>query len=125
MIDVEKAKKAMASGLAATCAWCEHFWEWTDRQKNTSGCMKEGCGGPSVHMAFPKYKGPWSPREKYCFLCGKEADAVADIDGNGMIGVCEHHISKLKMILKSGGRPVVVKEEEKVPLFDYVDRKGE
>lgn len=38
--------------------------------------------------AFPNYKGPWSPKEKYCFICGRNADASVDIKGKGLVGVC-------------------------------------
>jgi len=110
--------KAVESGLAATCAWCERFWETTEKMDGMSGCRVKGCGGPASRMAFPKYKGPWSPKEKYCFLCGRTADAMVDIGGRGAIGVCDDHIPKLKQILNSGGSKVVIKEGGKVPLFD-------
>lgn len=117
MLDHVKAKEAVKSGLAAVCAWCEHYWEATDqRPSNHSGCIIKKCGGPSVHMAFPEYKGPWNPKEKYCFLCGKSADAIVDISGKGAIGVCDDHVSRLKEILSSNGKAVVIQDKQVLAL---------
>ena len=117
MLDPKKAEEAVKSGLAAVCAWCEHYWETSDKKpENHSGCIRAKCGGPIIHRAFPEYKGPWSPKEKYCFLCGKSADAMVDIHGSGTIGVCSDHMTKLKEILASNGRNVVIQEKKVITI---------
>ena len=111
MIEILKAEQAINSGLVAICAWCEHYWNATDqRPVNHSGCVMGKCGGPLMRKAFPLYKGPWKIKTKYCFICGKESTASVDINNQGMIGICEEHIPKLKELLKTG-KPVVIKEK--------------
>jgi len=112
MLDKVKAEQAVKSGLAAICAWCEHYWIARDlKPENHSGCVRYECGGPLAHKAFPSYKGPWSPKAKFCFLCGKSADAMVDIHHHGELGVCGEHIQKLKELLAEKGKKVVVREE--------------
>jgi len=116
MLDKVKVGQAMESGLAAICAWCEHYWEATDQKPDGhSGCVLKDCGGPLLHRAFPRYKGPWSPKEKFCFICGKHADAAAEIGRTGMVGVCNEHMEKLKSLLTSR-KPVTIRERV-VPLI--------
>jgi len=118
MLDKMKVEPAIRSGLAAICAWCEHYWVASDQMpEDHSGCVKPQCGGPASHRAFPLYKGPWRPKEKFCFLCGKGADEMVDIQNSGSIGVCEEHVSKLKELLTAGNGKVVVREEV-VPVLD-------
>ena len=112
MLDVVKIKEAVESGLVAVCAWCEHYWEATSKKpEGHSGCVKNECGGPLTYKAFPLYKGPWSPKEKYCFLCGKDADSLADIGGKGAIGICKEHVPTLKELLNKR-KPVNIKEKK-------------
>jgi len=114
MLDDLKVDQAMRSGLAAICAWCEHYWEDSGKRPvNHSGCVQD-CGGPLVHGSFPRYKGPWSPKHKFCFICGKMADAAVDIGGKGMIGVCDDHALLLKSLLTT--RKTVTIREKVVPI---------
>jgi hypothetical protein len=117
MLDAAKAVQAIQSGLAAICAWCEHYWDATDNKpEGHSGCVMYECGGPIVHKSFPLYKGPWNPKVKYCFICGKNADAMAAVHHQGALGVCADHIQKFKDILEANGKRVNVKEREVVTL---------
>lgn len=117
MLDKVKVEQAVKGGLAAICAWCEHYWvDSGNRPEGHSGCSKKECGGPLSHRAFPLYRGPWSPKEKYCFFCGKSAEGMVDLGGRGSMGICGEHVSILKKLLKSNGENVKIREES-VPII--------
>ena len=116
MITAEMAKREIAMGLSAICAWCEHFHDAKLRGEMIS-CGKRDCGGPSKNRAFPQYKGPISGKlASICFICGEEADAGIGI-GGGVIGVCnrkgpggETHLEKFKGMITEPGKRLVVNE---------------
>lgn len=115
MIDEKVAQAEIEVGLSAVCAWCEHFHN--GRRDGMVSCGKN-CGGPSVGMSFPEYKGPMDGRfATFCFICGKEADSAIEIGGR-MVGVCnrkgpggETCFDKFKILIQRiPNRKVVVKE---------------
>lgn len=116
MVTKEMAEREMSTGLSAVCAWCEHWHNNKDR--NHEVVCGQSCGGPKRGMAFPKYKGPWEGSlVRLCFVCGDEPDAMAEIKGQGMVGVCSFHVGHMKKILASpnGKSPIVRERWNPVP----------
>lgn len=117
MISREIAIQAIEGGLAAICAWCEHYHTQASQHVNEKFRCGKRCGGPGADtpMAFPLYKGPMAGRlTAMCFVCGGDADAAVDVGGDGMVGVCEQHISLLRKMLARFGKKVNVKERKVV-----------
>ena len=120
MITAEKVTQEMKTGLAAVCAWCEHYHNNKERGPTVS-CGQTDCGGPAAGKGFPKYKGFMERKlHSFCFICGKEPEAGFDIGGK-MLGVCnkkhpdgETCMGKLKDIL---ARQSVVVHEQVVPVI--------
>lgn len=111
MIKNPNAEELIRSGMSFVCAWCEHLWRVFAQNEGKEANCGMKCGGPMAHDVFPKYKGPLEGQlAKFCFVCGKDADAGVDIGGKGMIGVCSGHIPQLKEMLDTApgkARPVV------------------
>jgi len=114
MIDFEAADKKIKDGWAAICCMCEHFWEHKDKFGHQN-CGRE-CGGPIVQKAFPYYKGPWTNKTAFCFVCGGSSNASVEIGRSGVIGVCDEHVESIKRMLRSSPKDVVIREEG-VPLL--------
>lgn len=115
MIDALIADRLIAGGLSAVCAWCEHFWRVFEQNQGREAHCGMDCGGPMSHRAFPLYKGPMKNKFlDFCFICGKEASAGADINGKGCVGICNDHVPQFKKMLnsKKGSTPPIVKERE-------------
>lgn len=118
MLDVKKVDEMIKSGLSAVCAWCEHFWTQNDKD---AICVLS-CGGPNSHKAFPMYKGPYEGKiQDMCFVCGGVPDAIVDINGQGVIGVCNNHMDLMKEMIRSRPRTKVnVIERQVINLMDLL-----
>lgn len=115
MIDGKLAQKEISTGLAAVCAWCEHYHN--GKRNGMVGCGKEDeCGGPLARRMFPLYKGPMENMlSSFCYICGGEPSGGIMI-GSKVLGICDKMgpngqtcMDKFKLIL-DGQRNVVVKE---------------
>lgn len=83
MIDVE-----LSTGLNFVCSSCEHWHN--AKGKNAIIQCGQQCGGPSVGLSFPKYKGPFeNVLSEYCFICGKKADGAIHMK-DGLLGFCKN-----------------------------------
>jgi len=109
-VDAVKIDKAISGGLAAICAWCEHYWN------GQAGCgLQNRCGGPMVGMSFPEYRGAFN-KARFCFICGREADHGIEI-GDGMIAACDKDIPTVMSLIHSRpGVRVDVKEKQALSL---------
>jgi hypothetical protein len=109
MIDLE-----ISTGLNFVCSSCEH-WHNAKGKGIIVQCGQQ-CGGPSVGLGFPKYKGPFeNVLSEYCFICGRNADGSVKI-GDRLLGFCknvgpnkETCLDKIKRIVL-GSNNVIVKE---------------
>lgn len=117
----EKAKeKIKKSRVVFTCAHCLKFW-W-GVENGVEGCKavheKKPCGGPISGMAYPEYEGPLKGYlDRYCFVCGKKSEMVAQADSGGLVGVCSDHVHVLNEYSKPGEKPPFV-THKKVPVLE-------
>jgi hypothetical protein len=89
--------------LLFICTTCEHMRRSCCRSQNV--CGVDGCGGPSVGLAYPMYAGPvknyW---HKFCFVCGGASRYVVDVNGV-KLGLCLSHKDFVANYGPSGMRP--------------------
>lgn len=115
MITSDMAQKEIETGLAAVCAWCEHYH--SGRRNGVISCNKIECGGPRVGRSYPEYKGVMKDRmASFCFICGKDAEAGVLLEGR-LIGVCKNMgpghktcYDRFEEMLRRPDRDVVVNE---------------
>lgn len=88
-MDVDRARRAVAQGLAFPCATCEHYWRAADRGEAACG---QPCRGPLRGGAFESYQGPVEDFTRWCLRCGGEASrAIRAAGASRAFGVCAAH----------------------------------
>lgn len=81
------------SGTSPVCASCKHFWVAKDAGLESCG---QDCGGPIAGKDFPKYDGPMTSLDKFCFACISEADyVVRSVGASRLVGICRRHLPLL------------------------------
>ena len=98
IVDDKKFQELKASGVSYVCLMCEHFWSAYDKgyDKCMIGMQGLECFGVLSNGDFPYYKGSLEGSfDKYCFVCGKEAEMILEVKGkiikHKYIGICKKH----------------------------------
>jgi hypothetical protein len=114
-------------GMSAVCAWCLKYWRARERDQKPGAWRCQAtkpCGGPMQGMAFPEYEGPLEGNlASVCYVCGGEPDAMVEIHGRGMVGVCKERKRSdktcMEILRDQLNNPRVVRrfEERRIPLF--------
>ena len=87
------------------CRMCNHLASAVE--KGLDNCGIADCGSPRVQHCFECYSGPLEGNlDRYCFVCGCDAEGQLSILSSGYrtvgIGICVKHCEDLFRIPESG-----------------------